>query len=252
MKRIGILQCDRVRPELIERHGDYPDMFRGLLEPQLRRPSGSTVSLPVFDVEHGRYPDDPADCYAYLITGSRAGVYDPEPWIRPLMGFARELHRRRIPVAGICFGHQLLAQALGGRAEKSAKGWGVGIRRVAVAAQRPWMQPPLAAFELIYSHQDQVTRLPPGARRLAGDTFCPNAMFELDRLVASAKAMAFARIPSPGAPRVQPRVRCGPAGSSRRPDRRRRDPGGAGVADRRARPRGGGPVVAFVSRYGVQ
>ena len=183
MKRIGILQCDRVRPELIERHGDYPDMFRGLLEPQLRRPSGSTVSLPVFDVEHGRYPDDPADCYAYLITGSRAGVYDPEPWIRPLMGFARELHRRRIPVAGICFGHQLLAQALGGRAEKSAKGWGVGIRRVAVAAQRPWMQPPLAAFELIYSHQDQVTRLPPGARRLAGDTFCPNAMFELDRLV---------------------------------------------------------------------
>ena len=175
MTRLGILKCDSVRPELVAAHGDYPDMFERLLLPLAPR-----LQLRVYDVQHGDYPSAPGDCDAYLLTGSKAGVYDPEPWIAALMDYARSLYRLRIPAVGVCFGHQLLAHALGGHAGLSERGWGVGVRRLAVEPGPRWMRPRLASLALLYSHRDQVSRLPPGARRLAGDGFCPNALFEIE------------------------------------------------------------------------
>jgi GMP synthase-like glutamine amidotransferase len=80
---------------------------------------------------------------------------------------------------GICFGHQVLAHALGGRAEKSRKGYGVGVHTIAMHQRKPWMQPFLKEVSLLYSHQDQVVVLPPGADLLGGNEFCPNAMFSI-------------------------------------------------------------------------
>ena len=87
-------------------------------------------------------------------------MYDDEPWIEPLAGFVRAVHDARVPCVGICFGHQLLAHALGGRTERAAVGWGVGALPMTVTDHEPWMEPELATVTLLYSHQDQVTALP--------------------------------------------------------------------------------------------
>ena len=120
--KLGILKTDTVRPEWVPEFGEYPDMFVDLLgqaDPDLQ--------FQVYDVENGEYPADIDEVDAYLITGSKSSVYDDKAWIGELMDFVRELDQRRKKLVGICFGHQLVAQALGGKTEKSSKGWGVGL-----------------------------------------------------------------------------------------------------------------------------
>ena len=110
LMKLGILKTDAVRPEWVPEFGEYPDMFMALLareDPQLE--------FAVYDVEQGIYPQDIDEVDAYLITGSKSSVYEDKPWIQELMEFVRVLDRRRKKIVGICFGHQLVAQALGGR-----------------------------------------------------------------------------------------------------------------------------------------
>ncbi|MCV6604312.1 MAG: GMP synthase [Porticoccaceae bacterium] len=172
--KLGLLQCDHVRDELIGKHGDYPAMFQTLLNPLL--PGWEWQIYPVVD---GELPQSPQECDAYLTTGSQHGVNDDLPWIGQLLEFVRELDRQRIKYVGICFGHQVLAKALGGRVEKSAKGWGVGLSFNRLAKQQPWMLPQRETLNLIVSHQDQVTALPANAEVLASSDFCPNYMMQL-------------------------------------------------------------------------
>ena len=80
-------------------------------------------------------PASPAQADAWLVTGSRHGVYDALPWIEPLKAFLRACVAARIPVVGVCFGHQILAEALGGRAVKSDKR--LGPRRPGLRGRRP-------------------------------------------------------------------------------------------------------------------
>lgn len=130
-----------------------------------------------FNVAQGEFPDTVDSCDAYLITGSPRGVYDTDPWIADLMHFIRDSYEAGKKLVGICFGHQILAHALGGHTEKSAKGWGLGRKQFAVTTQKPWMTKPPGSYELYFVHQDQVLQLPAAAERLAGNDFCPNAMF---------------------------------------------------------------------------
>ncbi len=140
---------------------------------------GHEFTLVEFRVTAGELPTEQTACDAYLVTGSPAGVYDPEPWIEPLAEFLRQRYAAGQKLVGICFGHQLLAHALGGHAEKSAKGWGMGLRRFTLSRQRPWMVPAVAQGQLYFCHQDQVVRLPAQAEPLGGDAFCPNTIFTI-------------------------------------------------------------------------
>jgi GMP synthase-like glutamine amidotransferase len=172
--RIGILKTDVVRKEFVDEFGEYPDMFAELLigvDPDLE--------FVVYDVQQGEYPDDLDEVDAYLMTGSKSSVYDDEPWIHRLADFVRELHARRKKFLGICFGHQMVAHALGGRTEKSDKGWGVGAHRATFSELPPWHDGGRRDFYLLVSHQDQVTRPAPGSRILAGSEFCENAVCQI-------------------------------------------------------------------------
>ncbi len=174
--KLGILKTDAVRPEWVAEFGEYPDMFIGLLghvDPSLE--------FRVYDVEQGEYPTDIDEVGAYLITGSKSSVYDDnKPWIATLMEFVRELDRRRKKLVGICFGHQLVAHALGGKAEKSLKGWGVGLHTHRFTEVPEWHDNEDMDFDIVVSHQDQVVRNAAGARVLAGSDFCENAVCQID------------------------------------------------------------------------
>tara|TARA_R110002110_G_C13470229_1_gene720377 strand:+ start:14116 stop:14820 length:705 start_codon:yes stop_codon:yes gene_type:complete len=172
--KLGILKTDAVRTEWVPEFGEYPDMFialLGRLDPSLE--------FVVYDVEQGEYPRDIDEVDAYLITGSKSSVYDDKPWIATLMEFVRELDRRRKKLVGICFGHQLVAHALGGETGKSPKGWGVGLHRHRFTRRPHWHDQGEAEFAILVSHQDQVVSNAPGAEVLASSDFCENAVVQI-------------------------------------------------------------------------
>jgi GMP synthase-like glutamine amidotransferase len=172
--KLGILKTDEVRPEWVQEFGEYPDMFIALLQQ-----ADPTVEYRIYDVEHGQYPIDIDEVDAYLITGSKSSVYDDKPWIATLMGFVRELDKRRKKLVGICFGHQLVAQALGGKTEKSAKGWGVGLHTHRFSEAPSWHDQQDLGFDILVSHQDQVVTNATGARVLASSEFCESAVSQI-------------------------------------------------------------------------
>jgi GMP synthase-like glutamine amidotransferase len=172
--KLGILKTDAVRPEWVPEFGEYPDMFVALLG-QL----DPALEFVVYDVEQGEFPDDIDEVDAYLITGSKSSVYDDKPWIAALMDFVRELDRRHKKIVGICFGHQLVAQALGGKTEKSSKGWGVGLHTHSFNSAPDWHDQGEMDFDVLVSHQDQVVENAVGAKVLASSEFCENAVCQV-------------------------------------------------------------------------
>jgi len=170
---IGILKTDAVRPEWVPDFGEYPDMFKRLL-----LEADSSVSFAVWDVEEGVHPTD-GDIDAvdgFIITGSKSSAYDDKQWIRDLEALIQKLHARRKKMVGICFGHQIIAKALGGVVSKSDKGWGVGIHTYELN-KAPFDGAQSGQLKLVVSHQDQVHELPPGARNIVSNAHCENAGF---------------------------------------------------------------------------
>lgn len=172
--RVGILECDHVDARHRGIAGDYTDMFATLLAAPL-----GDAELVAYDVRNGSLPASPDACDAWVATGSRASVYDEAGWIDDVARFVREVRTVGAPYVGVCFGHQLLAHALGGRTERAPGGWGAGARRVEVVAREPWMAPAAGALNLLFMHQDQVTEVPAGASVLARATHCPVAMLRV-------------------------------------------------------------------------
>jgi GMP synthase-like glutamine amidotransferase len=170
--RVGLLECDHVADKFRSIAGDYVDMFGALLDT-----ARADVDLVPYDAIAGELPSSPEDCDAYLCTGSRHSVYDDLEWIEPTADFVRKTHAAAVPFVGICFGHQLLAHALGGEVAKASSGWGAGIHAVTITHQAPWMVPSLEVCRLHFMHQDQVQSPPPGAAVLASAEHCPVAMF---------------------------------------------------------------------------
>ena len=175
--KIGILEADELVDEIKKRYGTYSDMFQRLLSSV-----DETLSFHSYQVTQFIYPSSINECDAYLLTGSKFGVYEDFEWIKKLESFVVELYQANKKLTGICFGHQLIAQALGGLTEKSKNGWGVGLFSSDI--RRPvqhgdWFNPEKDSFILPVSHQDQVVHIPPRAMLVASSAFCPNAAFQI-------------------------------------------------------------------------
>ena len=129
---------------------------------------GAGFQYLVYDATVGELPDSPEVADAFLVTGSPCSVYDSDPWIAALADFVRRCAERQKKLLGICFGHQLIAQALGGQVEKSKAGWLLGLHQFDLYQQPTWMIPARSDCSLYFINQDQVITLPPGAQRLGG------------------------------------------------------------------------------------
>ncbi|MBK1635280.1 type 1 glutamine amidotransferase [Rhodovulum adriaticum] len=157
--QIGILEAGHMAAPLRHELGDYSDLFR-----QLFAPHG--LSFHTWDVEGMAFPDSVHAADGWLITGSRHGVYEDHPFLPPLEAFIRAAHAADVPMVGICFGHQVMAQALGGRVEKFAGGWSVGAQSYRIEGQD---------VTLNAWHQDQVIVPPEGAETVGHSAFCAHA-----------------------------------------------------------------------------
>ncbi|WP_223425976.1 type 1 glutamine amidotransferase [Tateyamaria pelophila] len=157
--KIGILQTGHVNEQLVEENGDYPEIFRQFL-------TGQGLSFVDFAVCDGDFPDGPQAADGWLITGSKFGAYEDLPWIAPLETLIRDIYASDRPMVGICFGHQIIAQALGGRVEKFKGGWSVGRQEYPLNGE---------TLALNAWHQDQIVALPDGAEVISNTPFCANA-----------------------------------------------------------------------------
>lgn len=168
--KIGLLECDHVLPELRHIAGDYRDMFLDFL------PGPEWV---FFDVCKGQFPSPDDDCDAYLCTGSRFSVYDEVDWILELKSFVKNIYNSDKKFIGVCFGHQMLGEALGGKVKKAESGWNVGVHAFEILQPAPWMSPFQPRLNLMMMCQDQVVQLPPGSTVLARTAHCPVGMFHV-------------------------------------------------------------------------
>ena len=178
--KIGILKCDSTNENFRKEHGDYHDMFISLF--QSVEP---TLEFETYNVILGEYPKNLQDNNVYLISGSRYGVNDGDKWIDDLERFVLELQHRKHPLIGICFGHQMIAKALGGKTELATQGWGAGVQNYQIILTEPWMYPQLEQFSILSFHKDQVTKLPENAVLFAQNDFCPYSAYYIGEWLIS-------------------------------------------------------------------
>lgn len=159
--KIGILQTGRSPDELRESHGDYDAMCADLI----RDKGDEIVSYPVLD---GVFPQDINECDAWFVTGSRHGVYEDHAWIPPLEKFLKQAFDAEKKIIGVCFGHQILAQALGGKVHKHPGGFAIGVMDYDLVNDDGNME----KISLCAWHQDQILELPANAEVIAKSDFC--------------------------------------------------------------------------------
>jgi len=162
--RIGILKADETPDEMIGVHGPYEDFYIRLLAPY-------NFTFSVYPVLHSIFPSSVDEANGWLITGSRHSAWEDEPWMLRLKEFIREVSGAGVPLVGICFGHQVIASALGGKVERSKEGWNVGP----TAYQRTSTG---KIQNVLVWHQDQITVCPPDAKILASSASCRNAILQ--------------------------------------------------------------------------
>lgn len=207
--RVGYLAVDHVAAALHHIAGDYLDMYTGLFAEH-----APEVELVAHDVIGGEALPEPDAYAAVLLPGSRHGVLDPGTgWIGELIDFVRAADDAGTAMVGVCFGHQLLAHALGGRVERAANGWAVGVHRARVIEPHPWIAPEGPSYQLLVSHQDQVVELPPGAELVATSDHAPIAAFRRGRVLGIqghpefgpdyADALMSGRVDRIGLPRIE-------------------------------------------------
>ncbi|MBO9465037.1 type 1 glutamine amidotransferase [Tropicibacter sp. R15_0] len=157
--KIGILQTGLVPEDLVSAFGEYPQVFQDLL-------AEHGFDFDSYSVVRGEFPSGPEAADGWLITGSRHGVYEDHDWIPPLEELIRSAVAADRPVVGVCFGHQIIAQALGGHVEKFKGGWAIGPQDYELNGE---------TVTVNAWHQDQVITPPEGAETVGSNAFCQHA-----------------------------------------------------------------------------
>lgn len=170
--KIGILQTGHSPDTLRNTLGDYEHLFHKLL-------GSGDFEFETFNVVDMEFPSSVNDCDGWLLTGSRHGAYEDHPFIPPLETFIRDAYAAHVPMVGICFGHQIIAQALGGKVEKFKGGWVVGRQTYELEGQK---------VALNAWHQDQVVVRPQGATVVASNEMCENAALVYDDRIFTVQA----------------------------------------------------------------
>ena len=161
--KIGILKTGQAPDELIEKHGDFTDMFQILFQ-------NHGFEFISFDIANQVFPKSINLAQGWLITGSKCGAYENHPWIKPLENLLQKIYESKTPTVGICFGHQIFAQALGGKVEKFQGGWSIGMQNYnlkEISLDDNSQNTCLPAW-----HQDQVTQKPECATSVGESKFC--------------------------------------------------------------------------------
>lgn len=161
--KLGILKAGDP-PRALDGYGSYPAMFRTLL-------GEDRYDYREFDAASGELPSSVTACPAYLITGSASDAFGDAGWIVELKQFLNEA-KGKAALIGICFGHQVMAEAFGGKVARSAAGWGLGNHTYDVVRPQSWTGED-RAITLPASHQDQVVDLPPASTVVACSAFSP-------------------------------------------------------------------------------
>lgn len=175
-KTIGLLDIHPGNePLLTEVAGDTLNQYKTFFEL-----NSFKVELKLYRAIKGELPKSPDECDAFLIPGSPFSVYDSETWIPPLIEFVRDCHRVQKKLVGICFGHQLIAQTLGGKVEKGIQGWELGFVTVEYSNDYSWMQSSSDKITGSFAHQDQVTQLPQGAKNFMTTDLCKHAGYTIE------------------------------------------------------------------------
>jgi hypothetical protein len=165
MKRIGLLLVGHIDAGSLHVGGDYPELYAGIL-------ADKGIELTTYRCDEGQMPESINEQDGWLCSPSRLSVYDDHAWLREVEQLLRDFVAKEKPYVGICFGHQLMAQALGATVSKADYGWGIGAKHYEVVSPQPWMD---SSNEIVLaaSHQDQVQALPNGAQLLAHADYCP-------------------------------------------------------------------------------
>ena len=177
---IAILLAGHTNKAMPKQFHDYHDMFTALFA---HLPMGEFFHFTTLAVVDGVFPEQLDDYDGYLISGSAFGVYDDAPFISQLVNLIHQIHRAKKPLAGICFGHQIIAHALGGHARKWDHGWIIGTKEITLTDPPDWIDSNEKTFHLIHVHQDQVTSLPNGANLIGSTPYCKNAVYMIDDIV---------------------------------------------------------------------
>lgn len=172
--KINILLCDTFPGLLPSNIPDYQSLFIDLFDSL-----ENNIEYKIYNAFEGDLPKNLYSNELYIIPGSQSGAYEDKEWIKRLFTFIQEANNKKIPLVGVCFGHQVIAQALGGKVQKSDKGWGIGIRIANITSSDTNQYFPYSKMQLIYNHNDQVVELPIGAQRFATSYFCENEGFTI-------------------------------------------------------------------------
>ena len=181
--KIGILLVGRASEDLVDKYGTYAEMLINLINSDEK-----LFEFKTFNILDGDFPLNHNDCDGWIVTGSPHGVYEEHSWIPIMSQLIRDIYDNKLPIFGVCFGHQLIAQALGGNVEKSTKGWGLGLHTYQINNKTNYMDNLSSEVTLNICHQDQVLSPPNGATVYAKSDFCENAGFYIKDKVLTMQA----------------------------------------------------------------